>query len=248
MQAYDYGMKLFKHLVDSVMGKDIFITMAISPMFPHQYAHTRFISTDVHSHLRDSQPGFPHYGSTASSMITASHMGWVQGTLWPYTNMDVLVMKKFQKHPELQENEVKARLISLITMGSILGDGSDYRDASTALRARYFLNNANVDRYFQNPKAFIPLKLSQGESMDQQLSFYLPTENGALYSAFNFDETKSFEIKITTKDLGLISQKYVIKDFFTGDVLGQLEKGDGAIFSDMVKAKSATLFEIQQIN
>ncbi len=94
MQAYSKGMKELKFLIDSIMGKDIFITQAISPMFPNQFTHTRFVSTDVYSHLRDDEPGFPHYGSTEASLATGSHMGWVQGTLFPFTNLDVSLMKK----------------------------------------------------------------------------------------------------------------------------------------------------------
>ena len=120
------------------MGKDIFITEAISPIFPSQYAHTRFISTDVYSHLRDDEPGFPHYGSTEGSLANGSHLWWVQGTLWPYTNLDVSIMKSFEKNPDLSEKEVKLRLFAMMSMGSILGDGSDYRDKLAADRAKIY--------------------------------------------------------------------------------------------------------------
>ncbi|MDF2474772.1 MAG: hypothetical protein K0S24_255 [Sphingobacterium sp.] len=245
MQAYNYGMKLFKHLADSIMGNDVFISMAISPMFPHQYAHTRFVSTDVHSHLRDSQPGFAHYGSTAASMITASHMGWVQGTLWPYTNMDNLVMRKFQKHPDLNENEVKARLISLITMGSILGDGSDYRDQLSSERAKKYLNNSAVTNFFAAPKAFMPLKLSVGESMDQQLSFYLKDKD-LLVSAFNFDEERPFEAVFDRKKIGLESGNYEIIDFFTGTRIGKVDEKEQS-FSLHVNVRDALLCKLQKV-
>jgi len=245
MQAYSYGMKLFKHLADSIMGNDIFITMAISPMFPHQYAHTRFVSTDVHSHLRDSQPGFAHYGSTAASMITASHMGWVQGTLWPYTNMDNLVMRKFQKHSDLAENEVKVRLISLITMGSILGDGSDYRDSLSSIRAKKYLNNPAVTQFFSAPKAFVPLKLSAGESMDQQLSFYLKDKE-ILVSAFNFEENRPFDAVFDLQKIGVESGTYQILDFFTGAKVGEIADKDRS-FSLHVQARDAVLCRLKKI-
>jgi len=246
MQAYNYGMKTFKHLVDSIMGTDVFITMAISPMYPHQYAHTRFVSTDVHSHLRDSQPGFSHYGSTAASMITASHMGWVQGTLWPYTNMDNLVMRKFQQHTELTESEVKVRVISLVTMGSILGDGSDYRDPLSAQRAKKYLNNPAVAAYFRAPKAFMPLKLSEGESMDQQLSFYLPGEQ-FLLSAFNFDEKQLFEASFDLQKIGLPKGNYKLTDFFTGLEVGRIRRGDRKLLMP-VKVRDAELWVVSKIN
>lgn len=241
-QAYNYGMKLFKHLVDSIMGPDIFITLAISPMFPHQYAHTRFVSTDVHSHLRDSQPGFPHYGSAAASMITASHMGWVQGTLWPYTNMDVLVMEKFQKHPPLLEREIKVRLYCLMVMGSILGDGSDYRVELVRERAAKYLDNPEVARFFQEPKAFTPIKLAEGEGMDQQLSFILPGDT-TLLAAFNFAENDSFEADFVPSELGFADESYQLIDFLTGEEQGVYHAKNGTL-QLRVPAKDAVLYKL----
>ncbi len=225
MQAYDYGMKLFRQLIDSIMGPDVFITQAISPMFPHQYAHTRFVSTDVHSHLRDSQPGFPHYGSTAASMITASHMGWVQGTLWPYTNMDVLVMKQFQKHPPLSETEVKVRLYCLMVMGSILGDGSDYRDKAVQDRAHRFLDHPEVARFFRAPRAFTPLKLAEGADMDQRLSFFLRGDT-VLAAAFNFHEKGDFDAVFDRRQLGVGNGNYRVVDFLTGESVADFREGN----------------------
>ncbi|MGH2622194.1 MAG: hypothetical protein ACRDE7_00840 [Sphingobacterium sp.] len=225
MQAYNYGLKTFKHLLDSIMGDDVFISMAISPMFPHQYAHTRFVSTDVHSHLRDDQEGFEHYGSTAASMITASHMGWVQGTLWPFTNMDNLVMRKFQDHKELSIDEVEARIISLMTMGSILGDGSDYRDSLSAKLASQYLNNPRVAEFFSHPKAFQPIKLSKGDSMDQQLTFFLPGEE-FLLAAFNFEQRQGFSASFDLQRMGLPPGKYQVLDFFTGNEIAQIDASD----------------------
>jgi alpha-galactosidase len=225
MQAYDYGMKTLRHLVDSILGKDIFITQAISPMFPHQYAHTRFISTDVYSHLRDDQQGFPHYGSTESSLAAGSHMGWVQGTLFPYTNLDVSIMKNFQKNPDLNEQEIKVRLYAMMVMGSILGDGSDFRNPIAAYRAQEFLNNKQVAEFFSSPKAFIPLKMADGETFDQQLSFYLPGNN-MLLSLFNFDREKTFEQTFTRQTLHLdLNKQYQFKDMMSDAVVGELKKG-----------------------
>ncbi|SEM30550.1 hypothetical protein SAMN05216436_103156 [bacterium A37T11] len=246
MQAYNYGMKLFKHLVDSIMGLDIFVSMAISPMFPHQYAHTRFVSTDVHSHLRDSQPGFPHYGSTAASMITASYMTWVQGTLWPYTNMDVLVMNHFQGHPPLSETEVKVRLFCLMTMGSILGDGSDYREPLAAWRARKYLDNADVAKFFAAPQAFIPIRMASGESMDQQLSFYLPGDGRRiLLSAFDFDVKNEFKETFYPVKLGMENSAYRIVDFLKGETIGRIAPGQSS-FSLNVPPGDALMVRLEK--
>lgn len=222
MQAYDYGMKTLRHLVDSIMGKDIFITQAISPLFPHQYAHTRFVSTDVYSHLRDDQKGFPGWGSTESSLATGSHMGWMQGTLFPYTNLDVAIMKNFQRNPDLNEQEIKVRLYAMMVMGSILGDGSDYRNPIAAYRAQAFLDNKNIAKFFSDPKAFIPIKTADGDSYDQQLSFYLPGDNTML-ALFNFHYKDDFKQTFSRAALHLAAgKKYELRDFMNDKPIGEL--------------------------
>jgi hypothetical protein len=224
LQAYNYGMNMLKTLCDSIMGKDIFITEAISPMFPSQYAHTRFVSTDVYSHLRDDSPGFPHYGSTEGSLANGSHLWWVQGTLWPYTNLDVAIMKNFQKNPDLSEQDIRVRLYAMMSMGSILGDGSDFRDKVAADRAAKYLDNKYLCAYFSNPKAFTPLMFADGETYDQQMAFYLPGTETML-SLFNFDTKKQFDRSWRRADLGLGSGEYIIKDFLTDQPVGKIEKG-----------------------
>jgi hypothetical protein len=242
MQAYNQGMQMLRHLVDSIMGPDIFITMAISPMFPHQYAHTRFVSTDVYSHLRDDQPGFPSWGSTESSLSTGSWMWWVQGTLWPYTNLDVTIMKHFQKNPDLSEQEIKVRIYSMMAMGSILGDGSDFRDKIAADRARRYLNNPEICAFFSQPRAFTPLRMADGETADQQLSFYLKGDTTML-ALFNFAKEKTFEETIPLKAIGLDNRKYAITELLTGQSLGQITPGQSAI-SLSVPVKDAILVKL----
>lgn len=224
IQAYNYGMKMLRQLVDSIMGTDVFITQAISPLFPNQYAHTRFLSTDVHSHLRNDLPGFHHYGSTAASMISATNFWWTQGTLWPYTNMDVVVMKQFQKNKELSEQDVKVRLLSMMVMGSILGDGSDFRDKLTADRGRLFLDNKAVGDFFSNPRAFTPLRFPIGQGQDQQLSYFLPGDS-LMLAAFNFDLNKTFTETFRQSDIGWDDKNYKLVDWLSGREMGQLGKG-----------------------
>ena len=242
MQAYSEGMKMLRSLVDSIMGPDIFLTMAISPMFPHQYAHTRFISTDVYSHLRDDQPGFPHYGSTAASLAAGSHMSWMQGTLWPFTNLDVVVMKNFQQNPDLSEQEIKVRLYAMMVMGSILGDGSDLRQPLAAARFSKFLDHPALCAWFSRPSAFTPISLSEGDTQDQQLTFYHQGDT-TLLAAFNFTKDKPFESSWQTATVLKDKRHYEIRDFLSNALLGEISKGQVS-FTLPVPAKDALLVKL----
>jgi hypothetical protein len=223
MQAYNQGMRMLKHLIDSILGPDIFITQAISPMFPHQYAHTRFLSTDVYSHLRDDEKGFPGWGSTEASLATGSHLGWVQGTLWPFTNLDVAIMQHFQKNPDLSEQEIKVRLYAMMVMGSILGDGSDFRQPLAAERGKKLLNNANLCGFFSRPRAFTPLQMADGDSFDQQMAFCL--KDSGLVALFNFNMKEPYARTFYLRDMGIRRGRYVIRDFLTGALLGKIDEG-----------------------
>jgi len=247
MQAYNKGMTMLKLLADSILGKNIFITQAISPMFPSQYAHTRFVSTDVYSHLRNDEPGFPNWGSTESSLANGSHMGWVQDTLWPFTNLDVTIMKNFQHNPDLSEQDIKVRIYALMVMGSILGDGSDYRDKLAAERAGKFLDNKNVCAFFSRPKAFLPLKYADGDSFDQQMEFYLQ-DTYPLLAIFNFDKQKTFQDEFKSAALHLdINKKYLIKDFLTDAPIGEIKKGQTS-FSLNVGTGDALMVKFIAVN
>lgn len=246
IQAYNYGMKMLRHLVDSIMGPDVFITQAISPLFPSQYAHTRFLSTDVYSHLRNDTPGFPHYGSTCGSMISAAHFWWAQGTLWPYTNMDVVVMKNFQKNKDLNEKEIRVRLLSMITLGSIFGDGTDFRNKEAAARAKIFLDNPAACEFFSHPQAFTPLRFPIGNTQSQQVSFFL-TGDTLLLSAFNFDRDKAFSETFTRAQVGWKNDtEYIVQDFLTGKETGRITKGQET-FTTEVATEDAILFRLQPV-
>ncbi|MBS1564090.1 MAG: hypothetical protein JST39_06860, partial [Bacteroidetes bacterium] len=226
IQAYNYGMKMLRHLVDSIMGPDIFIWQAISPLFPSQYTHTRFLSTDVYSHLRNSMPGYLHYGSTCASMISATNFWWTQGNLWPYTNMDVVVMKRFQKNKEISLQDVKVRLYCMLVMGSILGDGSDFRDKEAAERGRELLDNKAICALFSRPKAFTPLRFPVGTTQDQQVSLYLPGTDTLMVAAFNFRLDTAFTETFTRQKVGWQESKaYRLEELLSGRVVGHLRKG-----------------------
>lgn len=246
MQAYTYGMKMMKHLIDSIMGPDIFIWQAISPMFPNQYAHCRFTSTDVYSHLSNDQPGFPSWGSTESSVVNGSHLWWMQGTLWPYANADVAIMKNFQNNPDISEQDVKVRLYGMMIMGSILGDGSDYRHPIAAIRAKQFLDNPALCNFFGKPRAFTPLKFADGTSLGQQMSFYLPGDT-TLLALFNFHKTESFKQLVQLDQLEMKPGNYEIRDFLTNELIGTIS-GKQKKLELTIEAQDASMLKLVPVN
>jgi len=156
-------------------------------------------------------------------------MGWVQGTIWPFTNLDVSIMKKFQRNPVLSEQEIKVRIYAMAVMGSIYGDGSDYRDSLAASRAEKFMNNRRLMSLFSHPKAFIPQRAADGATLDQQLSFYLPGDT-VKAAIFNFDLKERFSTGFTRQTLGLKpNESFEIRDILSGTLVGVLKRNENII-------------------
>ncbi len=111
-----------------------------------------------------------------------------------------------------------------MVMGSILGDGSDFRQPLAAQRGRKYLNDPALCAFFSRPRAFLPLKYSDGDSFDQQMAFYL-REKDTLLGLFNFNTHETFQCRYSLDSLGLKKGKYILKEFLTGTTLAAVDAG-----------------------
>ncbi len=82
LQAYNYA-----HAAMSIyaihLRPDIFISQAISPFVPASVWHTRFLSTDVYSHLRNDAARFSALCAPNSRLLISAtpHFWWTKGSL-----------------------------------------------------------------------------------------------------------------------------------------------------------------------
>lgn len=111
----------------------------------------------------------------------------------------------------------------MIVLGSLFGDGSDYRDKEVAERAMKYLNNKAVCDFFSSPKAFTPLHFPEGNGQAQQLSYYLPGDT-LMVAVFNFDTTKKFTKTFTRDELNWKPGAYLMQDFLTGKTVGKIDE------------------------
>ena len=130
-----------------------------------------------------------------------------------------------------------------MVMGSILGDGSDFREPMAMQRARKFLDNTRVDAFFSHPRAFTPLQWADGDSMDQQMAFYRKGDEATLLGLFNFSRKEVYPYTLDLRELGLKPGNYILKDFMTGKVLATLSKGQASL-SVPVPQEDADMIEI----
>jgi hypothetical protein len=148
-------------------------------------------------------------------------------------------MQHFQKNPDLSEQEIKVRLYAMMVMGSILGDGSDFRQPLAAERGRKFLNNPRLCAFFSQPKAFTPLKFPDGDGYDQRMAFYSRGDS-VLLGLFNFSNHEPYRDSIRLEEIGVKKGRYAVKDFITGAPLGTIEK-EQEIFTVSVAPRDALM-------
>ena len=175
IQAYNEGMKF----VDQVAGKDMYLNLSISPLFPAQYANSRRIACDTFGRIDE-----------AEYMLNALTYGWWLGKVYDFNDADHIVLDGHG------EGENRARATSSAITGIFIS-GDDFSAAGSALgkqRAKQFLTNAAVDDVARiRKKSFEPV---EGNTGDHAASLFFYQDTHCLYLAvFNFSDTnKDFTI------------------------------------------------------
>ncbi len=196
IQAYNYGMSYLAEMI----GDDVFINLAMSPLFPYQYANGRRLACD----------SFYQIGNTVHT-LNAVTFGFWEKELYDYTDPDHLVV--WGKDAGATENEARSRVTGGAIAGTsyLAGDNfvSPAGDAETAF-ARYeaLLANPEIVAVAKTGKIFTPVVTAPYDRAAH--IFRLETEDGAYLAVFNFTEKK----KTYTVDTGL--SLYTAKELWTG--------------------------------
>ncbi len=170
IQAYNMGMSF----VNDIIGDSMFINLAMSPTFPHQYSNGRRISCDV-------------YYSTSETeyALNALTYGFWEKEIYKYPDPDhTLVWGKDGK-----ASEAEAR--SQVTLGAICGTtfmmGDDFvSNTSSNAQNRFsnFLKNDKIIALAKTGKTFTPIV---NGNYDSSSNIYKLEANGKIYYAvFNF--------------------------------------------------------------
>ena len=98
----------------SYQREKMFLSAAISPIFPYQYAHSRRIYCDAATSI----------GDTAATMQAVSYGWWINSRLYQYNDPDMM------KFAGGTVNENQSRLINSAVAGTVFLNSDDL--ASTA--------------------------------------------------------------------------------------------------------------------
>ena len=164
MQAYNKGMA---YLLEQMEG--MYITMAISPLFPSQYAHSRRIACDAWAGIGDTE-------YTLNSLT----YGWWLNQVYTYNDPDHLLLEP------VSDGENRARITSgVITVIFMNGDDLSYISGIQVAKdkARKFLTNEDINAIAKMGKSF---RLVNGNMDGADFLFMHDTGKEVYLAAFNY--------------------------------------------------------------
>ena len=191
IQAYNQGMQ---YLLSQNNG--MFLSAAISPIFPYQYAHSRRIYCDTATSIAD----------TAASMQAVTYGWWINGRLYQFSDPD---MMKFSGGTA---NENQSRLINCAVAGTVFLNSDDLVSAAGQNLARTCLTNSNINGVARAGLSFRPI---EGNTGTNAADVFVRQDGTTWYVAvFNYTASS------TNKTLSLarlgISGIYTAMDLWNG--------------------------------
>jgi len=198
----------------------MFLSAAISPVFPYQYAHSRRIYCDAATSI----------GDTAATMQAVSYGWWMNGRLYQFSDPD---MMKFSGGTA---NENQSRLINCAVAGTLFLNSDDLASATGQNLARTCLTNANINEVARAGISFRPI---EGNTGTDAADVFVRRDGSTWYAAV-FNYTSNNVIKsLNLARLG-ISGTYTAMDLWNGT----LSTVSGANWNVNLGSRQAKLFRL----
>lgn len=184
LQAYNSGMKFLEQTV----GPDMYLNLAISPLFPTQYANSRRIACDAWGDI----------GKVEYTLNSLTY-GWWLGSLYDYNDPDHVVLGGYS------ESENRARVTSAVVTGLFIcgDDFSKNGDPAEKEKALRYLTNPDIDALARIRKSFRPV---EGNTGDQAANMFVYEDKKYFYLAvlnYSTIETRIAKIAIDFERIGL---------------------------------------------
>lgn len=163
-QAYNQGMAYFVQKLDGKM----FISEAISPLFPYQYGHARRIACDAFGSINDSE----------YTLNATTYSWWTNGKLYQFNDPDEVVFEGYTA------NENITRVNSAVISGTVYLNGDDLSKAPGQILAKQYLTNLQVNNVAKKGKAFKAVEFNTGSSASDE--FVMKDGNDYYVAVFNY--------------------------------------------------------------
>lgn len=225
-EAFNAGMKQ----VTDILGDDMFVDLAISPLFASQFAHARRISCDIHGSMNNWHESDPdQYQKSTENLLNSVTYGWWLDHVYAFNDGDHVQLGNYYyddnadaqlfdpPHPRIwPENHNRARVTSAVITGVYLisEDFTASGDPELKERAKIMLQNPQVNAIAEIGRTFRPVEADTGFKAN---NLFVLHHDGADYLAvFNFDpQPKSFDVDLAR--LGLSKGKHTFTELWSGD-------------------------------
>ena len=216
IQAYNQGMQ---YLLTQNSGR-MFLSAAISPIFPYQFAHSRRIYCDAATSIAD----------TAATMQAVSYGWWINSRLYQYSDPD---MMKFSGGTA---NENQSRLINCAVAGTVFLNSDDLASARGQDLARTYLTNATINEVARAGVSFRPV---EGNTGTNAAEIFVRQDGNIWYLAvFNYIASTTNK-SVNLARLG-ISGTYTAMDLWNGT----FSTVSGENWNVSLDARQAKLFRL----
>ena len=219
IEAYNYAMSYLTEM----LGDDIFINLAMSPIFPYQYANGRRLACDA----------FYKIGDTEYTLNAVTYGFW-EKELYDYTDPDHIVI--WGSDAGASEAEARSRVMSGVIAGTSFLTGDNFvtpaGDAEKAF-ARYekLLTNADVLSVARSGRIFLPVIKT---TLRRSANIYkLETGERSYFAVFNFDSIP----RVFTVDTG-------VGAFKAKELWSKRQSAGCQILTVSLAGKDAALFEV----
>jgi alpha-galactosidase len=226
-QAFRTGMA---QVIDYA-GDDMFIDLAISPLFAAEFAHARRISCDVHGALNNWHPSDPdRYQKSTEYLLNSLSYGWWLDEVYAFNDGDHIQIGNYEydgnanayllddPYPSIWPvGQNRARVTSAVITGVYLvsEDLSSTGHPVIKNRVRQLLQNPGINALAEQGRSFAPLQA--GPDRFTAADTFVRHDGRTTYvAAFNYGSAPR-KVRIPLGDLGLRNGSYHVDELWTGE-------------------------------
>ena len=205
--AYRAGMqRIVADLAPAKVGRPIFISLSIAPMFPQGFAHSRRISCDIFSNI----------GASEYFLNSQNYGWWEAGRLYRFSDPDSACEYQALGEPPTTEAEAITRFTASVIGGGMMIEGDNLTNPDAQARVlQIFSNRAALDLARRAPR-FRPIEGNTGDKAGDTF-LYREGDRTAYIAVFNFDKVSDKAMRLNFDRLGLAPGAWNATDLWTGD-------------------------------
>jgi hypothetical protein len=170
-QALMQGYTLINETLDEYkIGRPLFISLSIAPLFPHGFGHARRFACDAFGLAEDVE----------YVLNALTYAWWQNTTLYQYNDPDhICLYKSFCADRPSLEGEARARYTASVISGTVMMLSDDYGIPEARQRTIRLSSNKEINTLATSGKSFVPVEAA-GASASK--TFVLEW-NGQFYAA-----------------------------------------------------------------